>query len=245
MKVVILAGGLGTRIAEYTNLIPKPMIEIGGRPILWHIMNIYSSYGFNDFVIALGFKSEVIKEYFLNYYSLNSDFEVDLSNGHINYLDEKINKWKVSLIDTGLHSMTGGRIKRLEKTIKKETFMVTYGDAVSNINIVELFKHHRKNKKLATITAVHPPARFGELTTDESGTVTAFKEKPQTKLGWINGGFFVFEPEIFSYIKDESTVLEKEPLETLANEKQLISFYHSDFWQSMDSVRDKNFLEEI
>jgi glucose-1-phosphate cytidylyltransferase len=245
MKVVILAGGYGTRLSEYTNVIPKPMVEVGNKPILWHIMNIYSSFGFNEFVLALGYKSEVIKDYFLNYYALNSDFEVDLENGQINYINEINREWKISLIDTGLNTMTGGRVKRLKDLIGDEAFMLTYGDAVANVNISKLLEFHQKSGKKSTVTAVHPVARFGELELNGNEEVLSFKEKPQVNKGWINGGFFVFEPHVFDLITDDTTVLEKEPLETLANTKQLVAYKHDGFWQCMDTVRDRESLEEL
>ena len=245
MKVVILAGGFGTRLAEYTSLIPKPMVPIGNKPMLVHIMEIYASYGFNEFVIALGYKSEVIKEYFLNYYALNSDFEVDLKNGSIKYINEIDKDWKVQLINTGLNSMTGGRIKRLSSIIGDNTFMLTYGDAVSSVNIKELVNFHKKSGKLATVTAVHPIARFGELAMDERNNVKSFSEKTQINSGWINGGFFVFEPKVFDLIENDSTVLEKKPLEWLANNSQLNAYKHDGFWQCMDTVRERDNLEKI
>jgi len=245
VKVVILAGGYGTRLAEITKVIPKPMVEIGGIPILVHIMNIYSAYGFNDFIIALGYKGDVIKEYFLHLKELSSDFKIDLASGKLEYITERKNNWKVTFVDTGENSMTGGRIKRLENIIRNETFMMTYGDAVSNIDINKLLLFHQNGNSLATVTAVHPPARFGELTINNENIVVEFKEKPQTQSGWINGGFFVFKPEIFDYIDSDSTVLEKEPLEKLSSEKKLKAYYHEKFWQSMDTIRDKNYLEEI
>jgi glucose-1-phosphate cytidylyltransferase len=246
MKTIILAGGFGTRLAEYTNLIPKPMVEIGGHPILWHIMNIYSKYGYNDFVIALGYKGDVIKDYFLNYYALNNDFEVDLTDGSIKYINEKKKNWKVTLIDTGSNSMTGGRIKRLQEYIGNNPFMLTYGDAVSDINIKELVDFHKAHKKIGTVTSVRPTARFGELAINDENTVESFQEKPQTTQGWINGGFFVFEPEFFDFIKDgDSTILEREPLSNLSKQSDLVAFKHSGFWQSMDTVRDRTVLEEL
>ncbi|HAZ03476.1 MAG: glucose-1-phosphate cytidylyltransferase [Bacteroidetes bacterium GWF2_42_66] len=245
MKTIILAGGLGTRLSEYTQLIPKPMVEIGGKPILWHIMNIYSKYGFNDFIIALGYKGEVIKEYFLNYYALNNNFSVNLSDGAISYIEEKKTKWRVSLVDTGDNSMTGGRVKRLKNLVDNEPFLLTYGDAVSSIDINKLVAFHKEHGKIGTVTAVHPPARFGELVIDDHNSVTSFEEKPQTKQDWINGGFFVFQPEFFDYIENDSTFLEKEPLENLAREGNLQSFMHDGFWQSMDTVRDRNLLEKL
>jgi glucose-1-phosphate cytidylyltransferase len=245
MKIVILAGGFGTRLSEYTNLIPKPMVEIGGQPILWHIMNLYASQGYDDFVIALGYKGELIKEYFLNYYALNSDFVVDLSNGGITYINELQKNWKVTLVDTGINSLTGGRVKRLEKYLSNGTFMLTYGDAVSNVNINMLLEFHRSHGKIGTVTAVHPYARFGELTINSNNKVETFKEKPQTNKGWINGGFFVFEPELLNYMDNDLTILEKDPLEKLAKEGNLYAYCHDGFWQCMDTVRDRNILEEI
>ena len=245
MKTIILAGGFGTRLAEYTNLIPKPMVEIGGKPILWHIMSIYSKYGYNDFVVALGYKGDVIKDYFLNYYALNNDFEVDLKDGTIKYINEKKKNWKVTLIDTGSNSMTGGRVKRLQKYIGNNPFMLTYGDAVSDINIKELVDFHKAHKKTGTVTSVRPTARFGELSINNENTVESFQEKPQTTQGWINGGFFVFEPEFFNFIDDDSTILEREPLSNLSKQSDLVAFKHTGFWQSMDTVRDRTVLEEI
>ena len=245
MKTIILAGGFGTRIAEYTNLIPKPMIEIGGKPILWHIMNIYSKHGYNDFIIALGYKGEVIKNYFMNYYSSENDFEVNLKNGSITYLNKIENNWKVSLIDTGDKSMTGGRVKRLKKYIGNSPFMLTYGDAVCDIDISKLVDFHKSHGKIGTVTSVRPNARFGELDINQENLVSSFKEKPQTNQGWINGGFFVFESSFFDYIKDDLTVLEKEPLESISNESNLMAFKHDGFWQCMDNIRDRNFLEDM
>ena len=245
MKTIILAGGFGTRLAEYTNLIPKPMVEIGGHPILRHIMQIYSKYGYNDFVVALGYKGEVIKDYFLNYHALNNDFEVDLADGSIKYISENKTNWKVTLIDTGSNSMTGGRVKRLKDCIGNNPFMLTYGDAVSDINIKELVDFHKAHNKIGTVTSVRPTARFGELAITHENTVESFQEKPQTTQGWINGGFFVFEPEFFDFITDDSTILEREPLSNLSNQSNLAAFKHSGFWQSMDTVRDRAVLEEI
>jgi len=244
MKIVILAGGFGTRISDSQNSSPKPMVKIGGKPILWHIMKIYSHYGFSDFVVALGYKSEVIKNYFLNFNQLNSDFEIDLEKKEIKYLKNNDEKWKIKLIDTGLNTQTGGRLKKLSKFINNERFMLTYGDGVSNINLKELLKFHNNHGKIGTITTVHPNARFGELDL-KGNTVYKFKEKPQTKKSWINGGFFVFEPEFLSLIKSSSTILEKEPLEILAKRKQLVAFKHEKFWQCMDTKRDKDFLERL
>lgn len=245
MKTIILAGGLGTRLAEYTDLRPKPMVEIGGQPILWHIMNHYAHYRNNEFVVALGYKGEFIKEYFLNYYSLKSDFTVDLATGNIDCFEKKTVDWNVTLVDTGLNSMTGGRIKRLKKYIEDDTFMVTYGDGVSNVDVEKLLEFHRSHGKMATVTAVHPTARFGELMISDDNKVDSFKEKPQTKQGWINGGFFVFEPEFLDHIKEDSTVLEEEPLESISKEGELMAYLHDGFWQCMDTVRDRNVLEGL
>lgn len=245
MKVVILAGGFGTRLSEYTKVIPKPMVEIGGKPILWHIMNHYAKYGYKDFVIALGYKGEVIKNYFLQYYALNNDFTIDLSNNHVDYVNERHTDWKVTLVDTGQASLTGGRVKRLQPVIGNEDFMLTYGDAVSDVNIAELVKTHYQSGKLATVTAVHPAARFGELQLSGEGFVTSFKEKPQVNQGWINGGFFVLSPKIFDYIDGDRTTFEAEPLERLASEGQLKAYLHDGFWQCMDTVRDREKLNEM
>ncbi len=245
MKVVILAGGFGTRLSEYTKVVPKPMVEIGGKPILWHIMNHYSKYGYNEFVIALGYKAEVIKDYFLQYYALNNDFTIDLSNNHVDYINERHRDWKVTLVDTGQNSLTGGRVKRLQPVIGDEDFMLTYGDAVSDVDISKLVKTHYESGRLATVTAVHPAARFGELQLTGDGLVTSFKEKPQVNQGWINGGFFVFNPKIFDYIEGDRTTLEAEPLERLATEGQLKAYLHDGFWQCMDTVRDREKLNEM
>ena len=245
MKTIILAGGFGTRLSEQTNLKPKPMVEIGGQPILWHIMNIYAYYGCKDFVIALGYKAEVIKEYFLNYYSLESDFTVDLANGEAKYLRKKAVDWKVTLIDTGLNTMTGGRVKRVKEYIGNETFMLTYGDGVADVNISKLVEFHKSHGKMATITAVHPAARFGELHISRDQDVLSFKEKPQTTEGWINGGFFVLEPEFFDLIKGDDAVLEEEALEQASEAGQLKAYIHNGFWQCMDTLRDKNVLENL
>jgi glucose-1-phosphate cytidylyltransferase len=242
LKVVILAGGVGTRLAEETEIKPKPMVEIGGRPILWHIMKIYAHHGFNEFLIALGYKGEVIKRFFLDYYSLNGSMSVNLATGSIETRDKECEDWLVHLIDTGGLSQTGGRIKRLEPYLRNETFMVTYGDGVADIDLQELLKFHRSHGRRATITAVHPPARYGELIFKGDNTAH-FTEKPQTGEGWISGGFLVFEPEVLDYLKSDDSVLEKDALETLADENQLVAYKHYGFWQCMDTLRDKRQLE--
>ena len=244
MKVVILAGGFGTRLSEYTESIPKPMVSIGGKPILWHIMNTYARFGHKDFYIALGYKAEVIKEYFLNYRTLNSDFTVDLSNGNLVAHQQDPVDWRVTLVDTGLDSMTGGRVKRLKDFIGDEPFLLTYGDGVADIDIDALVRFHRSHGKMATVSAVHPGARFGELDI-QNHVVTSFKEKPQTSQGWINGGYFVLEPAFFDLIKGDDTILEKEPLEQIAQMGELMSYQHEGFWQCMDTKRDRDALEEL
>jgi len=243
MKVAILAGGHGTRLAEETAVRPKPMVEIGGKPILWHIMMIYAHYGFKDFVIALGYKGVMIKKYMIDYCALSSDLTVDLKNGDIEFHDGNRLDWQVQLIDTGLHTMTGGRIKRLASYIGNETFMLTWGDGVSNINLNDLLKFHRSHGKLATMTAVRPPARYGHLEFDGK-RVAEFSEKPQTGEGWINGAFFVIEPKVFDYIEGDDTQWEKEPLERLAKDGELMAYRHSSFWQCMDTLREKHILEK-
>ncbi len=242
MKVVILAGGLGTRLAEETEIKPKPMVEIGGYPILWHIMKIYAHYGFNEFYVALGYKGEVIKRFFYDYQSLSGNLSINFADGRIDVRDRDCEDWNVHLIDTGQNSMTGGRVKRLEEFLRGETFMVTYGDGVSDVDVAELVKFHKSHGKLATVTAVHPPARYGELLIKEDLT-TEFSEKPQTHEGWINGGFLVFEPQILDYLKDDESILELEALERLATENQLVAYKHGGFWQCMDTLRDKRQLE--
>ena len=244
MKVIILAGGLGTRLSEYTESVPKPMVIIGGKPILWHIMKTYAKFEIKDFYIALGYKAKIIKEYFLNYRTLNSDFTVNLLNGSIDTHQQDAVDWKVNLIDTGLNSMTGGRVKKMQSLIGNETFLLTYGDAVADINITELIKFHRKHGKMVTVTAVRPEARFGELAI-EKNVVTSSKEKPQTTKGWINGGYFVVEPEFFNLIAGDDTILEKTPLEKAAQMGELMSYLHDGFWQCMDTKRDKELLEGL
>ena len=243
MKVVILAGGLGTRLAEYTSDLPKPMVQIGGKPILWHIMNFYAAYGYDDFYIALGYKGECIKEYFLNYATLNSDFTVDLAAGHVQCLRQSQITWKVTLVETGQHSMTGGRLKRMQPYLD-HTFLLTYGDGLSNVNLEQLVKFHQEKNRMITVTAVRPTARFGELEIT-NGQVTHFLEKPQTNVGWINGGFFVIEPAFLDLIEDDSTILEKEPLENAAKQGQLSAYQHDSFWHCMDTVRDLKSLETL
>ena len=244
MKIAILAGGLGTRLAEETEVRPKPMIEIGGYPIIWHIMKIYAAQGFKDFFLALGYKGEIIKRYFLDYHRLSGDMTINLSDGKAEIsASQQLEDWKINLIDTGQQSMTGGRIKRLEPFLKNETFMVSYGDGVADVNIRELLEFHRLHGKMATVTAVRPPARFGELLINEDLT-TQFSEKPQTHEGWINGGFLVFEPAVLDYLPDDNSILENDALERLANEGQLVAYRHYGFWQCMDTLRDKRQLEE-
>lgn len=244
MKVIILAGGFGTRMSEYTEAIPKPMVTIGGRPMLWHIMNLYAQFGHKDFYVALGYRAEVIKEFFLHYRSLNADFTVDLKSGDVTSHQTDGKDWRVTLVHTGLESMTGGRVKRMQPFIGKEPCLLTYGDGLANININELLEFHQKHQKMVTVTAVHPSARFGELQMNGS-VVTSFKEKPQLTQGWINGGFFVVQPEFFDLIKDDSSVLEAEPLEQAAYLRELVAYRHTDFWQCMDTKRDRDFLEDL
>ena len=244
MKAVILAGGLGTRISEETSVKPKPMIEIGGKPILWHIMKIYSSHGVNDFVICCGYKGYMVKEYFANYFLHTSDVTFDMKNNSMQVHHKFAEPWKVTLVDTGLDTMTGGRLKRIKEYVGNETFCFTYGDGISNIDISKLIKFHSQNKAIATVTAVQPPGRFGMLDISETKIIN-FKEKPDGDGNWINGGFFVLEPTVFDYLKDDSTVWEKEPLERLAKENQLSAFKHNGFWQPLDTLRDKNYLDKL
>lgn len=244
MKAVILAGGLGTRLSEVTGMIPKPMVEIGGKPMLWHIMNIYAHHGITEFIIALGYKAEVIKEYFLNFYAFNNDITLDLAKGKTTVYDGKQPKWRIHLVDTGLHTQTGGRVKRLKEWIGDETFLMTYGDGVSDVDIGKLIAFHKKGKSLATVTAVHPAARFGGLVL-RGRHVAEFTEKNQSKEGWINGGFFVLEPEIFDLIDDDQTIWERAPLERLAENKQLSAYCHEGFWQPMDTLREHQMLDSL
>jgi glucose-1-phosphate cytidylyltransferase len=244
MKVVILAGGFGTRLSEYTQTIPKPMVRIGNKPIIWHIMRSYAHSGNRDFYLALGYKSEIIKDYFLQYHALNSNFTVDFSTGEVDSYESDDNDWRVTLVDTGLESMTGGRIKRLKSFIGNETFLLTYGDAVSNINIANLIKFHNSHGKMVTVSAVHPAARFGELEIDGQ-KVVSFQEKPQLSQGWINGGYFVIEPQFLDLIQGDDTILEREPLEKVANMGELMAYHHEDYWQCMDTKRDRDNLEDL
>jgi glucose-1-phosphate cytidylyltransferase len=246
MKVAILAGGVGTRLAEETEIRPKPMVEIGGKPILFHIMMHYAHYGFKEFVIALGYKGEYIKKYMVDYCSLSNSLKVNLGNGKIDVLrnGSAIRDWTVDLIDTGESTLTGGRIKRLSPYLGNSTFMLTWGDGVSNVNLPELIEFHRAHKRLATVTAVRPPARFGRLEI-HNDQVVEFSEKPQLGEGWINGAFFVLEPQVFDYIEGDDTQWEREPLERLAKDGQLMAFRHGGFWQCMDTLRDKKLLNDL
>ena len=244
MKVIILAGGFGTRLSEYTETIPKPMVTIGGRPILWHIMKTYASFGHKDFYLALGYKSDVIKKYFLNYHSLNSDFTVDLANGDVEPHHVDDTDWRVTLVNTGLNTMTGGRIKRLRSFICNEPFMLTYGDGVANIDINALLKFHKEHGKLVTLTSVRPPSRFGDLEFD-GDCISSFQEKPQLHEGWINGGFFICQPEVLDLIDGDNQMFEREPLERLAKAGELMAYKHQGFWHSMDTKRDRDMLESL
>lgn len=244
MKVVILAGGLGTRLSEETHIKPKPMVEIGGRPILWHIMKLYSYYGFNDFIIALGYKGEVVKDYFLNYFSRSSDLAINLSNNAVSWSKSDSEDWNVQLVDTGKDSLTGGRLHRLEPLLRDSgAFMLTYGDGVSNVNIGDLLSFHKRSRATVTVTAVRPPARFGAMGFD-GDLVVDFREKPQLGEGWINGGFFVMEPDVFKYLDGDATILERSPLERLAKDRKLMGYRHDGFWYAMDTVRDRDYLNE-
>ena len=246
MKAVILAGGFGTRLSEATNLIPKPMVEIGGKPILWHIMKTYSHYGINEFVICCGYKAYVIKEWFANYFLHSSDVTFDLSTNKMQLHDCKAENWKVTLVDTGLNTMTGGRIKRVQKYIGNEPFLLTYGDGVADVNVKEAIEHHKKSGKLLTVTAYKPDGKFGALELNEKGDVTSFTEKPAGDGIWINAGYFICEPEVFEYIKDDDSVIfEKAPLENLAKHGQMTSFIHRGFWKPMDTLRDNTELNSM
>ena len=245
MKVVILAGGLGTRISEETHLKPKPMILIGNKPILWHIMKIFSSFGFNEFIICCGYKGNLIKEYFVNYFCHSSDLSIDLKNNSFKVNKNTEEDWKIRLVDTGQDTMTGGRLLRLKDIISNETFLMTYGDGVSNININSLVEFHKRSKSLATVTAVKPPGRFGILDINDSSQVSNICEKPKGDGSWINGGFFVLDPAVLDRIKGDKTSWEEEPLVSLSNSGDLKAFKHEDFWQPMDTLRDKKKLEEL
>jgi len=243
MKAVILAGGYGTRISEETMVKPKPMIEIGGKPIIWHILKTYSHYGINDFVICLGYKGYMIKEYFANYFIHSSDLTIDIKNNKIEIHSINSEPWKITLVDTGESTMTGGRIKRIEKFVG-DTFLATYGDGIADIDITKLMDFHKKNQTIGTVTAVQPPGRFGSLEI-KNNKITKFVEKPSGDNSWINGGYFVFEKNIFDYLDSDDTILEKKPLETLAESDQLSVYKHNGFWQPMDTLRDKNYLNKI
>ena len=244
MKVVILAGGFGTRLKEETSIKPKPMVEVGGKPILWHIMKIYAGYGFTEFIVALGYKGDIIKNYFLNYYHLNNNLTISLRNGIATANGNRSDDWIVDLVDTGLNTKTGGRIRRLKEWLKGERFMMTYGDGVSDIDIVDLIAFHERHRKLVTMTVVRPPARFGNLQL-EGGSVSWFVEKPQIGEGWINGGFFVIEPEVLEYITGDEIYFEREPLETLARKGEVAGYRHEGFWQCVDTLRDLQLLEDL
>lgn len=246
MKVVILAGGLGTRLSEETDLKPKPMVEIGGKPILWHIMKIYSYYDYNDFIICLGYKGYSIKEYFAHYFLHESDVTFDFRNENQQIIHQhSAEPWRVTLVNTGIETMTGGRVKRLQPYIGKGPFMLTYGDGVSDVNVKKLVEFHKAHKRLATVTSTQPGGRFGSLDLEENNRVAGFSEKPKGDNYWINAGYFVMQPEIFDYIEGDSTILEKAPLENLARNGELLAYKHSGFWQPMDTLRDKNYLEEL
>lgn len=245
MKIVILAGGKGTRIAEETEIIPKPMVEIGGKPVIWHIMKLYSSYGFNDFIICLGYKGYLIKEYFSHYFLHMSDVTIDMKSNKTIIHNTTSDPWKITLVDTGLETMTGGRIKRIKDYVGHKTFMLTYGDGLSDVNIKRLLESHKKSGKLATLTTVQTSIRFGVLDIKDSGTVRSFQEKPRGEDGWINAGYFVLEPRVFKYIKDDSAVWERDPLTGLVNDGQLNAYKHKGFWKCMDTLRDKLNLEQM
>jgi glucose-1-phosphate cytidylyltransferase len=244
MQVVILAGGLGTRLAEETGRRPKPMVEIGGRPMLWHIMKIYAHHGLKDFIVACGYKGGTIKEYFRTHFYHDSDYFVDLSDGSVDVVNPSPLDWRIGAIDTGLNTQTGGRIRRLSPWLRDETFMVTYGDGVGDVDVSRLLAFHQSHGKLATVTAVHPPARFGGLHL-EGDRVERFSEKPQAEAGWINGGFFVFEPGVLDYLSGDDSVLERDPLERLAEDGELQAYRHDGFWQPMDTLREKQLLERL
>jgi glucose-1-phosphate cytidylyltransferase len=244
MKVVILAGGYGTRISEESHLIPKPMIEIGGKPMLWHIMNYYAAHGLNEFIIAAGYKAEYIKNYFLNYYAINNDISIDLINNKTTIYDGKQPNWKIHILDTGLGTQTGGRIKRVKKMLEgEENFMIAYGDGLIDMNMTDFMKFHNSHGKLASVTAVRPPARFGRISID-GFKVCEFNEKPDMDQGWINGGFFIVNKKVIDYIDGDQTVWEREPIERIAREDQLMCYQHQGFWSCMDTLKEKNIIEE-
>ena len=245
MKIAILSGGLGTRLAEETEIKPKPMVEIGGQPILWHIIKHYAHYGFKEFYLALGYRGEVIKRFFMDYHSLNGNISIDLASGQVDMHERECEDWIVHLQNTGQRTNTGGRVKRLESYLKDGTFMVTYGDGVCDVNLTDLLEFHRAHGRIATLTAVRPPARFGGLIFDGNSMVVDFTEKPQIGEGWINGGFMVFEPTIFDYLEDDDSSLEADALERLTSEGQLAAYQHEGFWQCMDTLRDKRLLEHL
>jgi glucose-1-phosphate cytidylyltransferase len=245
MKAVILAGGFGTRLSEETHIKPKPMVEIGAQPMLWHILKIYSYYGFNDFIICLGYKGYMIKEYFANYFLHQSDVTIDVQNNSVEVHQNTAEPWKVTLIDTGLNTMTGGRVKRIQDYVNNETFMMTYGDGVGDVNIKELADYHKSHGKLVTVTSSKPSGRFGMLNLDEDNIVKSFKEKSPKDVAWVNAGFFVMEPGVFDYIEGDSITLEREPLYNLARDDQLVAFKHYGFWKPMDTVRDMQELESL
>jgi glucose-1-phosphate cytidylyltransferase len=245
LKAVILAGGIGSRLSEETSLRPKPMVEIGGRPILWHIMNTYSAHGINDFLIALGYKGEIIKEYFLNFYAINNDISIDLSTGKTTIHDGNQPNWRIHLVDTGLHTQTGGRLKRLQKWLDpEEDFLFTYGDGVTDLDIRALTQFHRSHGRLATVTTVRSPERFGRIALNGDQVVN-FYEKPETSDGWINGGYFVLSAKAIDYIEDDSTIWERSPVQKLAEDGELMAFQHNGFWSCMDTLKEKNFLEQL
>jgi len=245
MKAIILAGGFGSRLSEETALRPKPMVEIGGKPIMWHIMNIYAAHGVNEFVIALGYRSEVIKQYFLDFYAINNDLSIDLAGGETTIHDGNQPSWRIHLVDTGLYTQTGGRLKRLQKWLgEDETFMFTYGDGVADINVAALLEFHKAHGKLATVTTVRPPARFGRLTFKED-LVTEFYEKSESSEGWINGGYFVLNRKVLDYIANDETIWERDPIERLAYDGQLMGFRHYGFWSCMDTLKEKHLLEDL
>ncbi|AST90643.1 MULTISPECIES: glucose-1-phosphate cytidylyltransferase [Sutcliffiella] len=245
MKVVLLAGGYGTRLSEETIKKPKPLVEIGDKPILWHIMKIYSHFGYSDFIVCLGYKGHLIKQYFTDYFLNNSNVTVNLETNDISYLNKVKENWKITLVDTGSNTLTGGRLKRIESYLNNEPFMVTYGDGVSDLNIQELISFHKSHNKIATLTAVQPEGRFGSLSIGKENIITKFFEKPKGDNNWINGGFFVFEPEIFQYLSNDQTILEKEPLMNLSEDGELMAYKHHGFWHPMDTLKDKKALTSL